>query len=134
MGRTTNIIVYGKPRGKQRPRTISRGNKTWTYTPKATAEVEEMWIGSFLESGTLSYGDKPIKVTICAYFKRPKKCENKYSMTFPDYDNLAKLVTDALQGLAFDNDKQIVEAHIYKMYCAEGESARTEIEIVEKEE
>lgn len=32
-----------------------------------------------------------------------------------DYDNLAKLVTDALNGVAYVDDSQIVESIIYKV-------------------
>ena len=46
----------------------------------------------------------------------------------PDFDNLAKGITDALNGLAFKDDNQIVEAHIYKRY---GDPQKVEVEIKE---
>ncbi|MEM7828705.1 MAG: RusA family crossover junction endodeoxyribonuclease [Candidatus Aenigmatarchaeota archaeon] len=34
----------------------------------------------------------------------------------PDLDNLAKAVKDALKGIIYKDDSQIVEAHLYKRY------------------
>ena len=34
----------------------------------------------------------------------------------PDTDNLAKSILDALNGLAYDDDKQIVELEVKKFY------------------
>ena len=34
----------------------------------------------------------------------------------PDLDNLAKAVKDALKGVIYADDSQIVEAHLFKRY------------------
>lgn len=44
-----------------------------------------------------------------------------------DFDNLAKLVTDALEGVAFQNDAQIADAHVVKRYAGPGEVPHTRI-------
>lgn len=41
-----------------------------------------------------------------------------------DWDNIGKLIGDALQGIAFPNDKQITDGHVRKRY---GARAFTEI-------
>lgn len=45
-----------------------------------------------------------------------------------DTDNFCKCTLDALQGLAYENDKQVVELHLYKRY-ANKKTARIEVEI-----
>lgn len=48
----------------------------------------------------------------------------------PDIDNLAKAVKDALKGIIYSDDSQIVEAHLYKQY---GEpEVRIEIKTLEE--
>ena len=34
----------------------------------------------------------------------------------PDYDNIGKIISDALNGVAYRDDAQIVEANISKYY------------------
>jgi Holliday junction resolvase RusA-like endonuclease len=48
----------------------------------------------------------------------------------PDADNIAKIVCDALNGIAFLDDKQIVDARITKWYS---DTPRIEIIIQEIE-
>jgi Holliday junction resolvase RusA-like endonuclease len=48
----------------------------------------------------------------------------------PDWDNLGKLVSDSLNGLAYKDDSQIVEATAAKYYS---DRPRVEIEITEVE-
>ena len=42
----------------------------------------------------------------------------------PDWDNLGKLVSDALNGIAYGDDKSVVEARVMKFYS---ELPRTEV-------
>lgn len=47
-----------------------------------------------------------------------------------DIDNALKVLNDALQGIAFENDKHIVEMHIYKRSGRGSKAtARVEVEI-----
>lgn len=38
----------------------------------------------------------------------------------PDCDNIAKAILDALNGVAYDDDKQVVRLHVEKEYGATG--------------
>lgn len=44
----------------------------------------------------------------------------------PDYDNIEKIISDALNGVAFYDDAQIVSSGLIKVY---GEIPRVEVEI-----
>jgi len=36
------LTILVDPKGKARPRTVSKAGRTWTYTPKATTDLEFM--------------------------------------------------------------------------------------------
>ncbi len=44
-----------------------------------------------------------------------------WQSTRPDFDNLAKAVADALTGICWVDDNQIVEAYVQKRYASESE-------------
>ena len=84
------------------------------YTPRET-EQEEREIAR-LYKGCKASG--PVSVTIRAFSplpkSRPKRVENEPWTISPDIDNIAKAVLDALNGIAYDDDAQVVELHVYK--------------------
>lgn len=110
------IVVSGNPIPKARPRVVD-GH---AYTPKRTAEwesaISEAWKYTQLITPLFPLGD----LCITLRFYRNTKIR-------ADYDNLAKAVTDALNGMAYRDDSQIVEAHIFKGY--DEDNPRVEIEI-----
>lgn len=69
---------------------------------------------------------EPVKVSILAFYAIPasetKKRKalmrnNEISPTVkPDWDNIDKIVCDALNGLAWKDDAQVVEAYVEKRY------------------
>ena len=52
--------------------------------------------------------DGAIKINICIYTKFEPTALNA-----GDWDNHAKSVSDALNGICFNDDRQIVEGHVY---------------------
>ena len=100
---TFNFKVYGKPRGKQRPRFTKSGH---VYTPKETVNYEREIRTAFLTAGGQPLNGE-IKIELIAAFKRPPACK-------PDVDNILKIVMDALNKIAYDDDKQVVEVVAYK--------------------
>lgn len=123
---TKQITFNIEPTPKGRPRLGRYGN---TYTPAKTKAAEEAiqwaWHGKPMEG--------PLRVSLRFYFKRPKNCLATFKPTRPDIDNLVKLVCDALNGLAWKDDGQIVLLEAYKLYVSCGEP-RIELSIKELEE
>lgn len=125
------FVVYDKPTPKQRPRF---SKKTGTvYTPPKTVNAEHMIRLSFLEqfkSSKIPLFEKhePLKLIVVCYLPKPKSVKRKFPTVKPDYDNLLKTITDALQGYAFTDDAQICEVVFKKAYDA---VPRTEV-IIEK--
>lgn len=68
----------------------------------------------------------PLGVIVTAYlpipkstpkYKRPDMISGKTRPTVkPDWDNIGKIVCDALNGVAYDDDKVICQAAVYKQY------------------
>lgn len=115
--------VLGEPRGKQRPRMCRVNGKTVTYTPKPTKDYEQKVKSSYNATTKKFFDiDVPLEVDIKAYFSIPKKFSNNVFNTKilplspPDVDNVAKIVCDALNGVAFFDDRQICKLNIEKYY------------------
>lgn len=118
-----SFFVPGKPQGKGRPRFTREGH---TYTPDATKDYETRVKLAYKQAGGKKI-DGAVSAFIHAYFAVPKsdpkkKREEKLSDVFtctlkPDCDNIAKIILDALNGLAYDDDKQIAELVVCKSYC-----------------
>jgi len=120
------LIIPGKPLGKQRPRVLKNGI---TYTPKETVNYETYIKQLFATEHKLHKPfEGPVKMQITAYFPIPASTSKtkKASMeqghikptVKPDVDNICKIITDALNGLAYLDDKQIVECTIQKCYSS----------------
>lgn len=120
------FTVYGKPQGKARPRITKRGH---AYTPQQTVEYEERIKQAFIKSKEKGYfNNEPIGMLILASYPVPKSMSKKDRELIekgcltptkkPDIDNIAKVVCDALNGVAYSDDKQIVMLTIAKK-CSE---------------
>ena len=124
-----DFIVDGKPKGKQRPR-FSRISKT-VYTPNKTAKYEKQIAKAYTDSGGKCIpADCYVSVSVSAFFPIPKSYSKKKREDClerilrpdkkPDIDNIIKAVLDGLNGVAYEDDKQVVEA-IGRKYYTEGD-------------
>ena len=132
------LNIVGKVIGKQRPKFSSRGGFVKTYTPDQTINYENYVKMLWLQSGQEKLTGN-IKATIDADFLIPKSFSKKkqaaldgaYCSKKPDCDNIAKSILDALNGIAYDDDSQIVELTVRKYYSGSGEGAILILEEVE---
>lgn len=119
--------VYGEPVGKGRPRFRMINGHASVYTPKKTSVYERQIARAYQDQcGEPFDAGIPIKVLIYAYFVIPKTASRaRREMMLngiekptkkPDCDNILKAVLDGLNGVAYRDDKQVVEAHIVKLY------------------
>jgi Holliday junction resolvase RusA-like endonuclease len=126
------IIVPGEPVAKARARVFtvrSRSGATFHrgVTPEKTARKEEHIKLCF----QTKYPDftplkGPLAVFVYAFVRIPASFSKKkreqalngtlFPQTKPDVDNYLKLCLDALAGLAFEDDKQVVWACCHKRY------------------
>jgi len=127
MSLIVTFTVDGDPVPKGRPRFARRGQFVQTYTDAKTIDYEthvaikaRQAIGAseplqgaltvflYLRYGVPASYSKKRKEACLAGLEYPKK---------QDIDNVYKSITDAMQGIVFLNDSQIVEAHITKVYA-----------------
>ena len=114
----TKFFVDGEPQGKMRHR-FSNGR---AYTPRKTTQYEKHIAEQY--NGECLVG--AVFVDIRAFMKIPKsytkkqrnaiKCGFLLPTKKPDADNIAKVVMDALNGVAYEDDKQVVDLRIVKEY------------------
>lgn len=136
--RKLELIVEGEVVGKARPRVTRYG----AYTPAKTKNYERAIQLAFQNKykGLVPL-KKPLRMEIDCYMYIPKNTSNirrkrKNAKEIlpdkkPDFDNMAKSITDALNGLAYEDDNQIVDARIRKFFS---DDQRAEIRIAEVEE
>lgn len=113
---TVRFTVQGEPRSKQRPMVTKRGTFTRPETVEAERVVREHW----RELGLPKFQHN-VLVSIDFYNGNKRR---------RDLDNMAKLVLDALNKEAYEDDFQVVELNARKFFT-DKESARTVIELRE---
>lgn len=126
---TFTFEIIGEPQGKGRPRFSTRGGFVKTYTPEKTASYENFVKLCYLNKYRGQKLDGEIIAEIIAYFsipnsfskkKRAEAIEGKIKPTKkPDTDNIAKTILDSLNGIAFEDDKQVVSLSVKKLYGEE---------------
>jgi Holliday junction resolvase RusA-like endonuclease len=75
--------------------------------------------------------DGPIRIVAAFYLPRPKSLRGKPKahLTRPDVDKLARAVGDALIGVLWRDDSQVVQLKVTKEYAGVGESPRAVIAV-----
>ncbi len=114
------VIVPGRPVPKGRPRLGVRGRKAFVYTPMATVEYERLigWVAKSLGCKPLN---GPLAVNLYLYIKGRSG----------DVDNYCKSILDGLNGIAYEDDDQVVELLVRKYKVRHATDERVEIEIRE---
>ena len=118
------ITIPGKPVGKARPRFRRAGFKVITYTPDESKKKEVARI--YKQSIGVLYTDITLRVRILAKFPIPESWSKKNKDRAlkgeikpnkkPDLDNIAKIILDGLNGVAYTDDKQVTSLEIEKVY------------------
>ncbi|GAB3249116.1 RusA family crossover junction endodeoxyribonuclease [Chitinimonas naiadis] len=132
------FTVPGEPQGKGRPRHVTRkrrdkstgkmGTYMATITPAKTEAYEELikqvaeaaMVGRELITG-------PVAIRLEALLPIPQSWSKKkqhealigilYPTKKPDFDNVAKAISDGLNEVVFHDDAQVVDAYICKRYA-----------------
>lgn len=124
------FMVPGEPQGKARARTFyhPEANKHVSMTPERTVLYENLIKECYmLEAGNMYLeAGVPVKLCIVAQFLPPKRVSKKKRLDMlegrilplkkPDTDNIVKVVSDALNGVAYHDDTQIASIWAEKIY------------------
>jgi len=123
------FVVPGQPYGKGRPRASSRGGFVRMYTPATTlayeaeiARLAEMARGSWPVLAT------PMSLRVICHHAIPVSWSKRKQLQAlngevipgkPDLDNVAKAVLDALNGVIYEDDKQVIRLVAEKRYSVD---------------
>ena len=123
--------IPGKAQAKQRPR---MGRSGIVYTPKETLVYEnyvKMCYSDYAKQFEWLPYENQVRAEIEVLVAVPKsdsktkkkaKIEGMIRPTVkPDCDNLAKSILDSLNGLAYHDDKQVVDLFVKKYYAENAE-------------
>lgn len=124
------FVIEGSPVAKGRPRFSNRGGFAKAYTPAKTrnaeAEVIVRCINAMKIAGNDRPTENPLKISIFFDMPIPKSFSKKkveaclrceiFPTTRPDLDNMAKTYLDAMNGIVYKDDSQIIELNVKKKY------------------
>jgi len=108
-------VIEITPMGAPRPRVTRNG----TYNPTRYTNYKR---AIALQCRHIKKHDGPVKLTLAFQFRYPKswskkrKAETHYHASKPDTDNLIKGIKDALNGIAYRDDAQVVHVEAIKYY------------------
>lgn len=123
----TQVCIYGEPQGKGRPRFSTVCGHAKTRTPEQTVIYENLVKTEYRnQSGVRFPDDAMLDVRVMAYYTIPKSISKKKRQAMldhkvrptkkPDFDNIGKVICDSLNGIAYRDDAQIVDAQVRKFY------------------
>ena len=131
------FVIPGAPVGKGRPKFARRGAFVTAYTPEKTASYENLV--KLAASGAMA-GRPPMEgaadVSIALFVTPPASWSQKkqraallgqvFPTSKPDIDNVIKGIFDAMNGIVWQDDKQVVSLRVFKRYS---DTARASVEV-----
>lgn len=110
-----NIVFFvpGKPQAKARPKVFNGRAVTPSKTTGYETEVIHAYIAKY---GDFCFpANTPLEMDIVAVFKKPKGSKLTHP-TYKDWDNIGKIVADALNKVTYDDDRNIVKGTVEKIF------------------
>ena len=126
---SVSFTIPGPPQGKARPKVVRiKTGASVTYTPDKTVRYEELTRIRYRAAarGFKFADDAQVGIQIISRYPIPKSKSKRVKAAMldgqikpakkPDCDNIVKIVCDALNGIAYRDDAQIVLAQVAKEY------------------
>lgn len=117
---------------KRRPR-FGKGR---AYDPKENRQEAKAIQQAWREAGGCELHDGPVHIRVEVFRSlpksRPKRVHSEPDLVKPDADNIGKAVMDALTGLAYTDDSQVVNLQVIKhdRMRGEGEGVSVRLELM----
>jgi len=132
------FTIPGNPVSQGRPRAAKRGNKVIMYDPKESREYKEYVALIARQHAPKKPIEGALSVNIKIYRQIPKSTTKKDRALFlagikrpivkSDTSNYVKGIEDALNGIIYKDDSQIVDLYAAKYYS---DNPRVEISVKE---
>ena len=139
---TRHFVVHREPFGKVRAHPYVIGKHARMHNDDRNGTYEGIVRSEYLaQVGDVPPFTGPVGVEICAFFpiaksnintkaKRKDWEDGKLLPTIkPDLDNVVKSICDALNGLAWIDDKQVVCLNVAKCYVKPGMAPQSHVNI-----
>jgi len=141
----TNEIFFfipGEPQGKARAKTVRLKNGfSHSYTPEKSVSYENLVKLSFQDVAGPDFQPMTglFRVDVIAFMAPPASKPKTWKVLAliesvirpakkPDWDNIGKIVCDALNGIAYKDDSAIVDGRVRKYYS---DRPRVEVRIID---
>ncbi|HEV8574746.1 MAG TPA: RusA family crossover junction endodeoxyribonuclease [Dehalococcoidia bacterium] len=118
-----SVRVYGVPIPQGRPRArvlrlATGGVRASVYERAEDKDWKQTVLAQALEHRPLAPVEGPLAMTLSFLLPRPKSLpkRERHPIKKPDADNLCKAIKDALRGVMYRDDSQIVDLHVTKAY------------------
>lgn len=131
------FTIPGEPIAQGRPKFTTRGGFPRAYDPEKSRTYKEYVADIAREYAPPELIKGPVLLYVKLYRSIPKNFSGiKHYManegklkpiTKPDLSNCVKGIEDALNGIIWKDDSQVVESHVYKLYS---DDPRAEVKIV----
>lgn len=135
--------IPGEPCAQGRPRfTVIRGHAV-AFDPAKSKNYKsfvKMLAMDAMDEQEWKYTELPLRIVICAWETIPKSKTKKFRQDAlegkefptvkPDLDNVAKTIMDALSGVVYKDDKQIVDLIVKKRYTDQEPHVFVRIEVL----
>jgi Holliday junction resolvase RusA-like endonuclease len=124
------FTVPGQPVAKGRPKFTNVGGFARAYTPKKTQDYEALVAGIAKRAmGSLAPAAQPIEIMLELRMEIPASWTKAKRLAAamgtvratkkPDADNVLKGIKDALNGICWVDDSQVVVLTVRKLYAAD---------------
>ncbi len=125
------LTVHGEPVAKGRPKLATVRGRAMAFTPKKTRNYEDIVRHTAVREWNSApvLRDVPIRLSAKFFRSIPASWSAKKQqaalaglirpITRPDWDNLGKSITDALNGVVYLDDALIVSSTVEKFYAVE---------------
>lgn len=120
----TTLWIPISPVAASRPQVPRFGKPYYKGRYKQYRKEVSDWLASNWEGEAMS---GPLRAEVWFCVPKPKTSKLRYPK--PDIDNFIKAVFDALNGLMWEDDYQIVQVDAEKMWCLNPSEGGTRIEV-----
>lgn len=124
-GKSFCLTIDGEPVAQGRPQFVRRTGvaydppKSRDYKKKVNRLAQKR---AHDDDWQLFDEGEPLKVKIHFRLRRGKTVDRVWPIVRPDIDNYAKAIMDALEGVVYANDKQVVALILLKFYAEIGDA------------
>lgn len=135
------FTVPDEPKGKARPRVFTnKAGESHAITPQDTLSYENLvkWVFANTQEAKKLEGEIEAKIVAMYPISKSMTKKNRklvdegklHPTKKPDLDNVAKIILDSLNKIAFDDDSQVTRLIVEKHYS---DNPRVEVILIERE-